>query len=85
MQDTLDYAQLLASRAPLPQRFAKEVTRRAIGLFLDEPCAWSLALSVMLGLRTTYGKGLLLSEKSDRLSSRVDEFGSPNSEAQPHD
>ena len=33
---TLDYAQRLATRAPLPQRFAKEVMRRAVGMPLDE-------------------------------------------------
>lgn len=33
---TLEYAQLLATRAPLAQRFAKEVMRRAVGLPLDE-------------------------------------------------
>lgn len=33
---TVAYAQMLASRAPLAQRFAKDVMRRAIGMHLDE-------------------------------------------------
>jgi len=33
---TLNYAEMLASRAPLPQRFAKEVIRRSMGVTLDE-------------------------------------------------
>jgi enoyl-CoA hydratase/carnithine racemase len=33
---TLEYAHRLATRAPLPQRFAKEVMRRAVGMTLDE-------------------------------------------------
>ncbi|MEK9721410.1 MAG: enoyl-CoA hydratase-related protein, partial [Quisquiliibacterium sp.] len=36
LEASIDYAQKLASRAPLPQRFAKEVMRRAIGMGLDE-------------------------------------------------
>jgi enoyl-CoA hydratase/carnithine racemase len=33
---TLEYAQMLATRAPLAQRFAKEVMRRSIGMSFDE-------------------------------------------------
>ncbi|MEQ1807519.1 MAG: enoyl-CoA hydratase-related protein [Burkholderiaceae bacterium] len=33
---TLDYAQMLSRRAPLSQRFAKEVMRRAVGMTQDE-------------------------------------------------
>lgn len=33
---TMDYAAKLASRAPLPQRFAKEVIRRTVGMPLDD-------------------------------------------------
>ncbi len=33
---TLDFAQRIASRAPLPQRFAKEIMRRAVGMPMDE-------------------------------------------------
>ena len=33
---TLDYAQMLAKRSPLAQRFAKEVMKRAVGLPQDE-------------------------------------------------
>jgi len=36
LQKTLDYAQMLAKRAPLSHRFAKEVMRRSIGMTLDE-------------------------------------------------
>ena len=36
LEASIEYAQRLASRAPLPQRFAKEVMRRAIGMGLDE-------------------------------------------------
>jgi enoyl-CoA hydratase/carnithine racemase len=32
----LDYAAMLASRAPLPQRFAKDVMRRSIGMAFEE-------------------------------------------------
>ena len=33
---SMDYAAMLARRAPLPQRFAKDVMRRSVGLPLDE-------------------------------------------------
>ena len=36
LQKTLDYAQMLATRAPLSHRFAKEVMRRTMGMTLDE-------------------------------------------------
>ncbi len=36
LQKTLDYAQMLAGRAPLSHRFAKEVMRRTMGMSLDE-------------------------------------------------
>jgi len=36
LQKTLDYAQMLAKRAPLSHRFAKEVMRRSMGMTLDE-------------------------------------------------
>ena len=36
LQRTLDYAQMLAKRSPLSQRFAKEVMQRAVGLAQDE-------------------------------------------------
>ena len=36
IEQSLDYAQRLASRAPLPQRFAKEVMRRAVGMGMDD-------------------------------------------------
>jgi enoyl-CoA hydratase/carnithine racemase len=36
VERTLDYAQLLAKRAPLAQRFAKDVMKRSIGLPMDE-------------------------------------------------
>ena len=36
LNHSLQYAELLASRAPLPQRFAKEVIRRSMGQTLDE-------------------------------------------------
>ena len=36
LQKTLDYAQMLATRAPLSHRFAKEVMRRTRGMTLDE-------------------------------------------------
>ena len=37
---TLAYAQMLASRSPLSQRFAKEVVRRSIGMHMDEALKW---------------------------------------------
>lgn len=36
LEASINYAQRLASRAPLPQRFAKELMRRTIGMGLDE-------------------------------------------------
>lgn len=36
LNHSLQYADMLASRAPLPQRFAKEVIRRSLGQTLDE-------------------------------------------------
>lgn len=36
LEESLNYAQKLASRAPLPQRFAKDVIRRIHGMTLDE-------------------------------------------------
>jgi enoyl-CoA hydratase/carnithine racemase len=36
LEQTLDYAQMLASRSPLSQRFAKEVIKRSVGLHMDE-------------------------------------------------
>ena len=36
LAETMTYAETLARRAPLPQRFAKEVMRRAVGLPMDE-------------------------------------------------
>jgi len=36
LADTLAYAQKLASRAPLPQRFAKEVVKRSMGMDMDD-------------------------------------------------
>jgi len=37
---TLAYAQILASRSPLSQRFAKEVVRRSVGMHMDEALKW---------------------------------------------
>lgn len=36
LNKTMDYAQMLAKRAPLSHRFAKEVMRRSMGMSLDE-------------------------------------------------
>jgi enoyl-CoA hydratase/carnithine racemase len=36
LEKTLDYAQMLARRAPLAQRFAKEVIQRSTGMTMDE-------------------------------------------------
>ena len=36
----MDYAQMLASRAPLSQRFAKEVVRRSVGMHMSEALQW---------------------------------------------
>ncbi len=36
LEKSMDYAARLASRAPLPQRFAKDVMRRSVGMTLDE-------------------------------------------------
>ena len=37
---TLAYADMLASRSPLSQRFAKEVVRRSVGMHMDEALKW---------------------------------------------
>ncbi len=37
---TMDYAQMLSSRAPLSQRFAKEVVRRSVGMHMSEALQW---------------------------------------------
>jgi len=39
LDQTMNYAQMLASRAPLSHRFAKEVMRRAVGLPMSEALA----------------------------------------------
>jgi enoyl-CoA hydratase/carnithine racemase len=36
LERTMEYAAMLARRAPLPQRFAKDVMRRAVGMTLPE-------------------------------------------------
>jgi enoyl-CoA hydratase/carnithine racemase len=36
LSKTMDYAQMLARRAPLAQRFAKDVMRRSMGMSQDE-------------------------------------------------
>lgn len=36
----MEYAQLLATRAPLSQRFAKEVVRRSVGMHMSEALQW---------------------------------------------
>lgn len=36
LSKTMDYAARLASRAPLPQRFAKDVMRRSVGMAFEE-------------------------------------------------
>lgn len=40
LEQALDYAQMLASRAPLSHRFAKEVVRRSMGMHQDEALKW---------------------------------------------
>jgi len=40
LQKTLDYATMLAKRAPLSHRFAKEVVRRSMGMHMDEALKW---------------------------------------------
>ena len=40
LERALDYAQMLASRAPLSHRFAKEVVRRSMGMHQDEALKW---------------------------------------------
>ena len=40
LERALDYAQMLASRAPLSHRFAKEVMRRSMGMHQDEALKW---------------------------------------------
>lgn len=37
---TLDYAQMLTTRAPLSHRFAKEVMRRSVGMPMSEALSW---------------------------------------------
>jgi enoyl-CoA hydratase/carnithine racemase len=36
LERSLQYAQILATRAPLAQRFARDVMKRAVGLPIDE-------------------------------------------------
>jgi enoyl-CoA hydratase/carnithine racemase len=36
----MEYAQMLATRAPLSQRFAKEVVRRSMGMHMSEALQW---------------------------------------------
>jgi enoyl-CoA hydratase/carnithine racemase len=40
LSKTLDYAQMLATRAPLSHRFAKEVVRRSVGMHMGEALQW---------------------------------------------
>jgi enoyl-CoA hydratase/carnithine racemase len=40
LERALDYAQMLASRAPLSHRFAKEVVRRSVGMHQEEALKW---------------------------------------------
>jgi enoyl-CoA hydratase/carnithine racemase len=40
LERALNYAQMLASRAPLSHRFAKEVVRRSMGMHQDEALKW---------------------------------------------
>jgi enoyl-CoA hydratase/carnithine racemase len=40
LSKTLDYAQMLATRAPLSHRFAKEVMRRSVGMPMSEALSW---------------------------------------------
>jgi len=40
LEQALNYAQMLASRAPLSHRFAKEVVRRSMGMHQDEALKW---------------------------------------------
>ncbi len=40
LERALDYAQMLASRAPLSHRVAKEVVRRSMGMHQDEALKW---------------------------------------------
>jgi enoyl-CoA hydratase/carnithine racemase len=40
LQKSLDYATMLATRAPLSHRFAKEVVRRSMGMHMDEALKW---------------------------------------------
>lgn len=40
LERALDYAQMLASRAPLSHRFAKEVVRRSMGMHQEEALKW---------------------------------------------
>ena len=37
---SMDYAQMLATRAPLSHRFAKEVMRRSVGMHMAEALSW---------------------------------------------
>ena len=37
---TLEYAQMLSTRAPLSHRFAKEVVRRSVGMHMGEALQW---------------------------------------------
>jgi enoyl-CoA hydratase/carnithine racemase len=40
LSQTLAYAQMLATRAPLSHRFAKEVVRRSMGMHMAEALSW---------------------------------------------
>ena len=40
LSKTMDYAQMLATRAPLSHRLAKEVVRRSVGMHMGEALQW---------------------------------------------
>ena len=62
-QDTLlaralDYAQMLASRAPLSHRFAKEVVRRSMGMHIEEALKWESRSFFDVGLTEDLKEGV---------------------------
>lgn len=57
LQKSMDYAQMLAGRSPLSQRFAKEVVRRSVGQPLDEALRLESRSFYDLGLTEDLAEG----------------------------
>ena len=58
LERALDYAQMLASRAPLSHRFAKEVVRRSMGMHQEEALKWESRSFYDVGLTEDLKEGV---------------------------